>query len=525
VRCRELTACLIALAVLIASCAGDDEGTQNASPVIDDLIVPEAAETGANVSLRVATHDPDGDSLTYVWKIDGDPLGIDSPTAAWSAPQSAGPVTVTVSVRGGISAPVARGAAIAIQSPRAIGPPAPVGIVTYSYGPLLRKALHSPSMYARISLTVQNRFSSKHALALCELCVHWRRRESGTGETPWIPTPKLRELMGSPEDQYTDFRRLNQRVIKGPTEELNESTDLLVRAEFRRANRRVVAIRLRIWTQIEVKQAPDRQKQLFAAGEIPDIVLDLTKAGLPEDEAHEIWEQGWNCVNADKRSHRDDFVAYVREKIALLDARPPGTVRNRVGFLIEAIRANYTDPQIEAAASSHKQQAMAQQRQRLTEQRVDMEQRRDIANHKVRLRLIAEDARLLDDALATVLEETPTNRMFVDREKDAAENYTAAAGLAAIVDAHLMARFPKRLASAKSRYGAQIRKIDEQIAALFHDWASPNLWARHRPAARIRGPRAHRSPGQAAGCGSSLRIQLREDQCVCPSGLHRGDPA
>ncbi|MBT3267813.1 replication initiation protein [Candidatus Poribacteria bacterium] len=51
----------------------------------------------------------------------------------------------------------------------------------------------------RISVTVQSRFSSKHTLSLYELCVHWRRRESGDGETPSIPIAKFRELMGIPE--------------------------------------------------------------------------------------------------------------------------------------------------------------------------------------------------------------------------------------------------------------------------------------------------------------------------------------
>ena len=44
---------------------------------------------------------------------------------------------------------------------------------SYAYGPSLREKLHNPRMYARLCLALQNRFSSKHALALWELFVDY----------------------------------------------------------------------------------------------------------------------------------------------------------------------------------------------------------------------------------------------------------------------------------------------------------------------------------------------------------------
>lgn len=43
------------------------------------------------------------------------------------------------------------------------------GICTYAYGPTLRQKLYKPHMYARICLSLQNRFESKYAQALWEL--------------------------------------------------------------------------------------------------------------------------------------------------------------------------------------------------------------------------------------------------------------------------------------------------------------------------------------------------------------------
>jgi hypothetical protein len=50
------------------------------------------------------------------------------------------------------------------------------GTCSYAYSPLLRERLHNPKVYARISLSLQNEFTSKHALALYELFVDYLDR-------------------------------------------------------------------------------------------------------------------------------------------------------------------------------------------------------------------------------------------------------------------------------------------------------------------------------------------------------------
>jgi hypothetical protein len=60
------------------------------------------------------------------------------------------------------------------------------GVCTYAFGPRLRQRLHNPKMYARISLSIQNQFSSKHALALYELFVDYLHADRMHGETPFM---------------------------------------------------------------------------------------------------------------------------------------------------------------------------------------------------------------------------------------------------------------------------------------------------------------------------------------------------
>lgn len=121
------------------------------------------------------------------------------------------------------------------------------GFCYYSYGARLRQMLHNPSMYARISLSLQNRFKSKYALALFELFVDYFHTEKGYGETQWIPLEKFRELAGLEPSEYKEFKKFNQRIIKQPIQEINTITDLYIDEKngilTQKEGRKVVALK------------------------------------------------------------------------------------------------------------------------------------------------------------------------------------------------------------------------------------------------------------------------------------------
>lgn len=120
------------------------------------------------------------------------------------------------------------------------------GILEYSFSPQLKQQLYNPAMYARISLSIQNRFVSKHALAVYELCVDYFDISRGRGETPWIEIDKYRRLMGLNDDEYSAFKHLNTRVIKEPVKEINDKSNLWIDIEYRKEKRSVVAIKFLI---------------------------------------------------------------------------------------------------------------------------------------------------------------------------------------------------------------------------------------------------------------------------------------
>jgi len=149
------------------------------------------------------------------------------------------------------------------------------GLCTYAYSPEMRRRLHNPRIYAKINLSMQNRFTSKHALALYEMFVDYFNVRRRYGETPFIPIDTFRELMGFQEGEYSEFKILNRWVIKEPLEEINDKSDLLVEAEYKKASRRVVAVKFHIrpnpkhGTKVIEHLAPAEQRPASRFGAAP----------------------------------------------------------------------------------------------------------------------------------------------------------------------------------------------------------------------------------------------------------------
>ena len=116
------------------------------------------------------------------------------------------------------------------------------GVCRYAYAPDLRRKLYNPEIYARINLSVQERFGSGYALALYENCVRFRR----VGTTGWISLEHWRDLLGVEDGQYEQFKYLNRDVLKPAVKEVNRYSDIQVKMERRREKRRIVALKFTV---------------------------------------------------------------------------------------------------------------------------------------------------------------------------------------------------------------------------------------------------------------------------------------
>jgi hypothetical protein len=312
------------------------------------------------------------------------------------------------------------------------------GIITYAFGPTLRERLHNPKMYTRISLSLQNRFDSKHALALWEICLDYLDPEKNYGETPHIPLEKYRQLMGIGPERYPAFKTFNWHVIKEPVAEINEKTDFRISVEYKRRARRVNSIKFRFRRILPVLGGEDKQASLFVEpGDIPPTVGALRHAGLDLHSAFEIWEQGFDGVDATSKPDTTDFDAYIQEKIELLNTQKSGSIKNPGGFLRQAIKHNWL--------RGNKQRKSQSRRQPKANPKLLPQQDTNLdAKIAVRCQQLAQDdPGFLQQAIEAILQDSLFQQQLYDPSLTALENYQKSVSLAASVDQYFQDRRPK----------------------------------------------------------------------------------
>jgi hypothetical protein len=349
------------------------------------------------------------------------------------------------------------------------------GVCTYAYGPTLRERLYSPTMYAKIDLSIQNQFDSKHAQALWEICVDYLHEARGAGETPFIPLVSYRELMGIHETQYPRFKEFNRRVIKDPVAEINRITDFHVEVEYKRESRKVVAIKFKMQRELELPHYDTKQSTLFPElNDMPAAVNLLKDAGLSAHEAWQVWQQGFDGVDADKQpkdigdDREEAFSQYVREKVHLLKRRKEqGKVKYTTGFLLKAIRQNYGNP--EFLEEQKKRESQKKTRGHLAKKKELEDARRAIETEysQNQYALCEQIARDEPERLKIIMEiltdASSFNRGLYDISKTPLENYLATQGLRSLVDECLKRDCVDRFDTLLQAHRDALASVDAEI--------------------------------------------------------------
>ena len=196
-------------------------------------------------------------------------------------------------------------------------------------------------------------------------------------------------------------------------------------------------------------------------------------------DAWDIWQQGFRYVDEQERPAEPvkdaqvAFLHYVREKIHLLKRRQAsGKVENSTGFLLQAIRQNYANPEFaqeqkrEALAATHQaKREWEKQVKALEQHKAHLANARDQALDQLRDQVAAEAPGVLDQAAAELMDNNGF-RFVYDRSKSALENYQARAAIQPFfypyLERHALARFE----AVQQHYTAQIATVDGQLAAL-----------------------------------------------------------
>lgn len=153
------------------------------------------------------------------------------------------------------------------------------GICTYEYSSFLAKKLANPDIYTVISVGVQQNFSGGYGLALYENCFRYVR----VGSTGWITVDMWRVLLGAQAELYSVFKRFSDKVLKPAIAEVNEVSNITVKAEYKRENRSVTAIRFLIERKRQLSlMDPDDNPDAPTVEEIrrTDLYARLSRLGI-----------------------------------------------------------------------------------------------------------------------------------------------------------------------------------------------------------------------------------------------------
>ena len=238
------------------------------------------------------------------------------------------------------------------------------GICFYQFPHTLRMKLYNPNIYTKLNLHLQNRFTSRYALVLWEVCFDYFDTDRSQGETPFISLDTFRELLGIESDEYPAFSIFNRAVIKPAIKEINDLTNYLVEVEQKRVGRKIGLLKFRIH---KVKQIPIQESLFPDIENLPPVAIELVQADIDRKVALKIADQAWSFVSPQKLptpGTYPDFLAYIAEKIEM--SLHATDVKNRSGYIVEAIRENYQDPAVQKVREVRAQKAKQKELEDLT---------------------------------------------------------------------------------------------------------------------------------------------------------------
>ena len=348
------------------------------------------------------------------------------------------------------------------------------GVCAYAYAPAIRERLHNPTMYARLDLSLQNKFQSKHAQALWESCADYLGNGREYGETPYIPIDELRKLLGQAQSQYTqEFKIFNRASIKPAVAEINRVSDFRVTVEYQRQGRKMMALKFKIR---RVAMLPhSKQPDLFPdLADMPIAVKAMTDAGLPMKDAMAVWQQGFEYVEPHERpadigdNPEHAFTLYVREKIHLLEQRRKGRkVENPGGFLLTAIKKNYTNAKFAEKETRNERQNKTKELRALKDQKEKIERERDEVLQQACDKVIEAFPEMAERAVDALQgKHNAAFRHCYDSKKSPVENYKAHRFIAATIGQWLESQLPEDFEKKREPFRSKLEAIEARIKTL-----------------------------------------------------------
>ena len=177
------------------------------------------------------------------------------------------------------------------------------GVFEYAFPPSLKEQMRNDdNYYAKISLVIQQKFSSKLSLALYELCFDNRKNN-----TPrWYTLDEMRHFLDI-EGKYKDWRDFRKRISKEAIDEINDVSDITVTYKIKKTGRKITHIQ-------------------FSATEKKKLLEDLQKVQEEEKPVDYLLSRGLilgitnkKLTDVRKKGYSDRRIEWAFEEIELYE--------------------------------------------------------------------------------------------------------------------------------------------------------------------------------------------------------------
>ncbi|MEZ5583434.1 MAG: replication initiation protein [Candidatus Competibacteraceae bacterium] len=198
--------------------------------------------------------------------------------------------------------------------------------------------LYNPEVYARINILIQRTFSSGYALKLYENCIRYR----GTGSTGWWSIDTFKTLLGLSTDEYEKFKDLNKWIIKPSLNQINQHSDILIEAEYKRQKRRIVALRFHVKTNPQLSIPLSIRNQLLSEGD-STALLELNQELAKDTESPLVRLQKFGFTEKQAQAALKKYGdVYVMENLDIVERDYlAGKVQTLPAYTRSALQADY----------------------------------------------------------------------------------------------------------------------------------------------------------------------------------------
>lgn len=125
------------------------------------------------------------------------------------------------------------------------------GILEYSFSEKLSDMVKENKLFNQLDVGSMRELTSKHSLALYEMCAGYRETETYKNGTGWWHLDDVKHLLCGDSKAYPQFKDFNRDVLKPAIKEVNEHTDITIEMETQKQMRRIAALRFNVKSKLD----------------------------------------------------------------------------------------------------------------------------------------------------------------------------------------------------------------------------------------------------------------------------------